>query len=41
MEATDPLPVGRRYKIGLAYNLKKGIKSDIEDIEAEFDSIET
>jgi len=41
MEATDPLPEGHRYKIGLAYNLKKGIESDIEDIEAEFDSIET
>lgn len=40
MEATDPLPVPR-YRIGLTYNLKKGIHSEIEDIEAEYDSIET
>lgn len=32
---------GIHYTVGLAYNLKKGIKSDIEDIEAEYDSIET
>ncbi len=40
-ESIDPLPGGRRYIVGLTYNLKKGIKSDVEDIEAEFDSIET
>lgn len=41
LESTDPLPGGHRYTVGLTYNLKKGIKSNIEDIEAEFDSIET
>lgn len=41
-EATDPLPrLKNHYLVGLTYNLKKGIKSDVEDIEAEFDSIET
>lgn len=29
------------YTVGLTYNLKKGIQSEIEDIEAEYDSIET
>lgn len=28
-------------RVGLTYNLKKNIKSDIEDIEAEYDNIET
>jgi len=51
MESTDPLPEpgDREVKnaghpvltVGLAYNLKKRIKSDVEDIEAEYDSIET
>ncbi len=36
----DPLP-GPRYKVGLAYNLKKGIRSEIEDIEAEYDTTDT
>jgi D-alanine-D-alanine ligase len=43
VETTDPLPmkdVGCMI-VGLTYNLKKGIESDIEDIEAEYDSIET
>jgi D-alanine-D-alanine ligase len=43
VETTDPLPitdVGCMI-VGLTYNLKKGIESDIEDVEAEYDSIET
>lgn len=36
----DPLPAPH-YAVGLAYNLKRGIKSDVEDIEAEYDSIDT
>ena len=32
-----PLPL----KVGIVYNLKKGIASDIEDIEAEYDSVDT
>ncbi len=36
----DPLP-GPRYKVGLAYNLKKGIRSEIEDVEAEYDTTDT
>jgi len=40
LESTDPLPLPR-YTVGLTYNLKKGIKSDVEDIEAEYDSIDT
>lgn len=28
-------------RVGIAYNLKKGISTDVEDIEAEFDSFET
>lgn len=30
-----------RLRAGLAYNLKKGIVSDVEDIEAEYDSFDT
>jgi len=41
LESTDPLPMIPRYTVGLTYNLKKGIKSDVEDIEAEYDSIDT
>ena len=41
MEAVDPLPGGHRYNVGLTYNLKKGLKSDVEDIEAELDSFDT
>lgn len=40
-EVTDPLPDGCHYRVGLTYNLKKGIVSNVEDIEAEFDSIDT
>ena len=43
-EAADPLPPddeGQYPVIGLTYNLKKGIKSELEDIEAEYDSIDT
>lgn len=40
LESADPLP-SPAYTVGLAYNLKKGIKSEIEDIEAEYDSIDT
>lgn len=40
VETTDPLPLPQ-YTVGLTYNLKKGIKSEIEDIEAEYDSIDT
>lgn len=29
------------FTVGLTYNLKRGIKSDVEDIEAEYDSIDT
>jgi len=29
------------YLVGLTYNLKKGIQTEIEDMEAEYDSIET
>ncbi|MDD4188794.1 MAG: ATP-grasp domain-containing protein [Eubacteriales bacterium] len=39
-ETPDPLPDGS-YKVGLAYNHKKGIKSEVEDLEAEYDNIET
>lgn len=39
-ETPDPLPDGS-YKVGLTYNLKKGIKSEVEDLEAEYDNIET
>ena len=34
----DPLPP---LRVGLTYNLKKGIASDVEDIEAEYDHIDT
>ena len=40
LEKADPLPK-RRYVAGIAFNLKKGIVSEVEDIEAEYDSIET
>ncbi|NJD04350.1 MAG: ATP-grasp domain-containing protein [Ruminiclostridium sp.] len=43
-ETTDPLPPdedGYCLTVGLTYNLKKGIKSEVEDIEAEYDSIDT
>jgi D-alanine-D-alanine ligase len=45
-ESADPLPgqddvPGQGYRVGLTYNLKKGIISEVEDIEAEYDSIET
>lgn len=33
----DPLPL----TVGISYNLKKGIVSDIEDMEAEYDSFDT
>ncbi len=39
-EYEDPLP-GKRYTVGLTYNLKKGIKSEVEDLEAEYDNMET
>lgn len=39
-ELEDPLPDGA-LTIGLIYNLKKGIKTDVIDEEAEYDSIET
>lgn len=29
------------YRVGLAFNLKKGIQSGVEDMEAEYDSIDT
>ncbi|OQB20485.1 MAG: D-alanine--D-alanine ligase [Firmicutes bacterium ADurb.Bin182] len=34
----DPLPP---LRVGLTYNLKKNVNSDIEDIEAEYDSMDT
>ena len=40
-EAVDPLPGSKCYKVGLTFNLKKGLKTDVEDIEAELDSIDT
>jgi len=40
IESADPLPKPA-YTVGLAYNLKKGIKSEVEDIEAEYDSMDT
>lgn len=43
-ETVDPLPITEKkpfITVGLTYNLKKGIKSEIEDIEAEYDSMET
>ncbi len=36
---TDAVPPP--LTVGIAYNLKKGIASDVEDIEAEYDSFET
>lgn len=42
MENREEIPViPRLYTIGIIYNLKKGVKSVIEDIEAEYDNIET
>jgi len=44
LEEIEPLPRDNRrksYRVGLTFNLKKGLKSDIEDLEAEYDSIET
>ena len=43
-ETTDPYPPGEDgycLTVGLTYNLKKGIKSEVEDIEAEYDSFDT
>lgn len=40
LETVDPLPPPF-MTVGLTYNLKKGIESEIEDAEAEYDSIET
>jgi len=41
MEDLDiPLPE-RALKVGIVYNLKKGIQSSVADIEAEYDHIET
>lgn len=41
LDSIDPLPGGRQYNVGLAFNLKKGLESEVEDIEAELDSIDT
>ncbi len=44
IETADPLPPAKGIHcpvIGLTYNLKKGVISDLEDIEAEYDSIDT
>lgn len=35
-----PLPAGR-LRVGIVYNLKKGIASEAADMEAEYDSLET
>lgn len=35
-----PLPVGS-FVVGVVYNLKKGVKSEVPDAEAEYDSIDT
>ncbi len=40
-EIIDNESVPPQLTAGIAYNLKKGIKSDVEDIEAEYDSLET
>ncbi|MDD4493201.1 MAG: ATP-grasp domain-containing protein [Eubacteriales bacterium] len=40
LENTDPLPK-RLYTVGLTFNLKKGVKTEVEDLEAEFDNMET
>lgn len=41
-ETVDPLPLSNpNYIVGLTYNLKKGIISEVEDIEAEYDQIDT
>jgi D-alanine-D-alanine ligase len=31
----------QKLRVGITYNLKKNIATDVEDFEAEFDSIET
>lgn len=42
MEKRDEVPLYQKtIKVGIVYNLKKGIKSDVEDIEAEYDNIST
>lgn len=42
MEERDDVPLPKKpIKVGIVYNLKKGIKSDVEDIEAEYDNIST
>lgn len=42
MEERDEVPLYQKpIKVGIVYNLKKGIKSDVEDIEAEYDNIST
>ncbi len=44
MKEVDEIPnpgPARPLRVGITYNLKKNIASDIEDIEAEYDSIET
>lgn len=40
-EIIDNESVPPQLTAGIAYNLKKGVKSDVEDIEAEYDSKET
>jgi len=43
-ETTDPLPPDEEnhcLTVGLTYNLKKGVASEVEDIEAEYDNINT
>lgn len=37
---SEPIPISK-LRVGLTYNLKKGIPSDVADIEAEYDNIET
>lgn len=40
LELEDPLPK-KALQIGIVYNLKKGIKTEVIDEEAEYDSIDT
>lgn len=40
-EIIDNESVPPQLTAGIAYNLKKGVKSDVEDLEAEYDSKET
>jgi D-alanine-D-alanine ligase len=35
---SEPIPL---YTIGITYNVKKGLQSDVEDEEAEYDSLDT